>query len=325
MSHLQHAVSIDGTRIAYRSTGAGPPLVMVHGATADHTALSLVVPLLEPHFAVHVLDRRGRGHSGDAPTYDITLEYADVAAVVDAVAARSGRSVSLYGHSYGAVCALGAARLSDHVEQLLLYEPGYGSVLDDVDRLVERLDALVATGHPDRALEHFYRAGVGMTADEVAAMRGQPSWDARVRTTPTLGRELRTVARLAFDPEEHRDIDVPTVLLLGGASTSGQKAVVAQVAAGLRRSSVITLPGQAHAAQVTAPHLLAEAVVGHLPADAPTPSEDPRAHQPRSTHEAPPHHPSSLRGRALRQYRPGGHRPDRVGFPGRARRRRGRA
>jgi hypothetical protein len=37
-----------------------------------------------------MLDRRGRGVSGDAPEYRLEREYEDVAAVVDAVAAVSG-------------------------------------------------------------------------------------------------------------------------------------------------------------------------------------------------------------------------------------------
>ena len=42
----QHVTSADGTRIGYWTSGDGPPLVMVHGAMADHATLALVVPLL---------------------------------------------------------------------------------------------------------------------------------------------------------------------------------------------------------------------------------------------------------------------------------------
>lgn len=124
MSRISYVRSVDGTRIGYRTSGTGAPLVLVHGATADSTVMSLLVPLLEPHYTVHAVDRRGRGLSGDGPTYDIALEYADVAAVVDDCARAAGGAVSLYGHSYGAVCALGAALLTPDVGQLFLYEPG---------------------------------------------------------------------------------------------------------------------------------------------------------------------------------------------------------
>jgi pimeloyl-ACP methyl ester carboxylesterase len=65
MSGVQHVTCVDGMRIGYATSGTGPPLVMVHGATADHTALSRVIPFLEPDYTVHAIKRRGRGLSGD--------------------------------------------------------------------------------------------------------------------------------------------------------------------------------------------------------------------------------------------------------------------
>ena len=108
MPRIARVQSIDGVRVGYRTTGTGPPLVLAHGASADSTVMALPIPLLQQHYTVHAVDRRGRGQSGDAPTYDITLEYADIAAVVDERSQASGRSVAVYGHSSGAVCALGA-------------------------------------------------------------------------------------------------------------------------------------------------------------------------------------------------------------------------
>ncbi len=76
-------------------------MVLVHGATADHTAWRTVAPLLAPSHTLYAIDRRGRGASGDTPPYAIAREYEDVASVVDAVAAAEGRPVDVVGHSYG--------------------------------------------------------------------------------------------------------------------------------------------------------------------------------------------------------------------------------
>jgi pimeloyl-ACP methyl ester carboxylesterase len=260
MSRVQHVTSVDGTPIGYATSGTGPPLVMVHGATADHTALSRVIPLLEPHYTVHAMDRRGRGLSGDTSPYDITLEYADVARVVDRVAMETGGTVSLYGHSYGAICALGAVTWTPNVGRLFLYEPGYRGVVLTPDSVLARLDELVAVGAYDAALEHAYRFGVGMTADEVAAMRSLPSWRSRVAAAPTMPREFRTAADLPFEATAVADLHVPTVLLLGDRSTAGQAAVVDALHSALPCSDVVLLPDQAHAAQVTAPELIADAL-----------------------------------------------------------------
>src|SRR5438270_592473 len=91
--------------IATTRTGHGPPLVLVHGTTADHTRWAPLLPVLDELFTVHAVDRRGRGASGDDPDHAIEREFEDVAAVVDAIA----EPVHLLGHSYGAICALEAA------------------------------------------------------------------------------------------------------------------------------------------------------------------------------------------------------------------------
>jgi pimeloyl-ACP methyl ester carboxylesterase len=54
-----------------------------------------LLPYLEPRFTVHAVDRRGRGQSGDAPSYAIARELEDAAAVVDAVAETSGSAVDV--------------------------------------------------------------------------------------------------------------------------------------------------------------------------------------------------------------------------------------
>jgi pimeloyl-ACP methyl ester carboxylesterase len=54
-------VSRDGTEIVYWTSGDGPPLVLVHGAPADHARWRPLLPFLEQHVTVHAIDRRGRG------------------------------------------------------------------------------------------------------------------------------------------------------------------------------------------------------------------------------------------------------------------------
>jgi alpha-beta hydrolase superfamily lysophospholipase len=72
------------------------------------------------------MDRRGFGASPDGPGYSAERESSDVAAVVDAVASRTGEPVMLFGHSWGASCALGAAPDLPTLRALVLYEPSLG-------------------------------------------------------------------------------------------------------------------------------------------------------------------------------------------------------
>jgi len=82
--------------------------------------------VLRNHFTTFAMDRRGFGATPDTDGYSIDVDFADVAAVVDAVAARTGRTVALWGHSYGANCAMGGAARTSNVSHLILYEPSLG-------------------------------------------------------------------------------------------------------------------------------------------------------------------------------------------------------
>ena len=114
--------SRDGTPIAVFSRGNGPPLILVHGATADHTTFRVVGPRFAERFTVHAIDRRGRGASGDGPAYAIEREYEDVAAVAQTLAEMTGSAVDVLGHSYGGRCALGAALLTGTIHRVVSYE-----------------------------------------------------------------------------------------------------------------------------------------------------------------------------------------------------------
>lgn len=253
----------DGTEIAYWASGEGPPLVLVHGTTSNHTTWRPLLPYLEPHVTVHTMDRRGRGASGDAPDYDLAREFEDVAAVVDAVAAGSGSAVDLLGHSFGGLCAFGAATLTSNVRRLVLYEgwpPPDPGVVRLAPELRERLDALLAAGDQEAALEMFYREVVGMSEGELASYRSSPSWQARVAAAHTIPREDRAILAGAFDARQAGRITVPTLLLVGGDSPESLKADPETMAAALPDARIVVLDGQQHLAH----RLIPEVFAGHV-------------------------------------------------------------
>lgn len=53
--------------------------MLVHGTGIDHSYWDPIIPGLERLFTVYAVDRRGRGGSGDAPSYAIQREFEDVA------------------------------------------------------------------------------------------------------------------------------------------------------------------------------------------------------------------------------------------------------
>jgi len=259
---LHTATSRDGTQIGYWSSGQGQPLVLVHGTTADHTRWATVLPLLEPHATVHAVDRRGRGASGDADHYAIEEEFADTAAVVDAVADSAGAPVDLLGHSFGAVCALEATLLTVGVRRLVLYEPPV--LPPPLSAADDRMAALLAEDRRAEVVETFFTEIAGMPAEELELLRSLPSWPARVAAAHTVVRERKTLDRHRFDPARFAGRSVPTLLLGGGESPPFLRDSTAAVAAAVPGARMVTLAGQQHIAMDTAPERFAAEVLGFL-------------------------------------------------------------
>jgi pimeloyl-ACP methyl ester carboxylesterase len=266
---VSRAVSRDGTEIGYFTTGDGPPLVLVHGTLGDHTRWRALRPYLEPHFTVHAMDRRGRGASGDHPAYDPTRELEDIAAVVDAITTAAGSPVAVVGSSGGASYALGAARLTDFIRRLVLFEPPAGPVLQIVPpSLHERLDAMLAADDREGILVTGYRAIVGLTEAQIDDLRAQPEWPNRLAAAHTVPRELATPPERLFDPEQAAQVTVPVLVVIGSETPEPFKVSAEMVAAALPDARVTILEGQGHAAEMLAPQVVAEAMLDFLHQDA---------------------------------------------------------
>jgi len=253
--------SSDGTLIAYQRSGQGTPLVLVHGTTADHTRWAPVLPMLEQSFTVYALDRRGRGESGDTMPYTLELEFKDILAVIDSIP----EPVFLLGHSYGAICCLEAARRTTHIRKLVLYEPPLHLGREHYSpQVLSKLQTLLDAGDREGALVTFQQEIVRVPPHELALLRSSPSWSARIATAHTLLRELRGANAYVFEATRFRDLQIPTLLLLGGESPAYFKTAIEAVHAALPVSQVRIMAGQQHAAINTAPELFTREVVEFL-------------------------------------------------------------
>ncbi|HET7495641.1 MAG TPA: alpha/beta hydrolase [Candidatus Limnocylindrales bacterium] len=266
---LRSVASLDGTPIAIFTSGTGPPLILVHGAAADHTTFRVVGPVFAERYTVHAMDRRGRGASGDTLPYSVEREFEDVAAVAGAIAADAGQPVDVVGHSYGGRCALGAALLTDTIRRVVSYEGApappdkrYG----DVDILAD-LEALDAAGRPDDLLATFMERVVGMDAAALARYRADPVWPLRVAAAHTIPRELAAEGRsAAAGLESLGAIRQPVLQLLGGESRPEFGAATRALDARLADGRIVTMTGAKHAAHHTHPVELARAVAEFLEA-----------------------------------------------------------
>jgi len=253
--------SADGTPIAYNVSGAGPALLLVHGATADHTRWSSVIPRLAEHLTVYALDRRGHGESGDAADYALEREFEDVAAVVDVI----GGPVFLLGHSYGAICALEATLLARNIARLILYEPPVQ--MPSPPGVAAKINRLLEEGRKEEALLTFLLEAVRAPRIDVEASRSHPVWPVRVAAAGTLPREITALENYALQPDRFQSATIPTLLLLGGESEPDFVKATERVHAALPASRIERLPGQRHSAMNTAPELFIERVLNFLIGD----------------------------------------------------------
>ncbi|NNF09042.1 MAG: alpha/beta hydrolase [Acidimicrobiia bacterium] len=253
-------VDSGGTPIAVFVHGSGPPLVMVHGSMTDHLAFEALVAAT-PSMTAYRLDRRGFGESGDGPAYTIEHEYGDVAAVVAEVARRTGEPVALFGHSYGANCALGGAVASEFVSHLVIFEPSLG--LHYPAGAIESIEEALAQDDRDGALATVFSTVLDMTAEEIDKYRLSPTWSTRLRVAHTIPRECRVEEELTFE-SSHWKVDCPTLVMTGQETTEELATIARAAVAAIEGARLCVLEGVDHMAPRLAPHAVAEQITSFL-------------------------------------------------------------
>jgi pimeloyl-ACP methyl ester carboxylesterase len=260
---MKTATSADGTRIAYDELGEGPPIILVGGAlnTRSFGPNGSLVPLLAERFTVIHYDRRGRGDSGDTPSWAVEREIEDLDALIEA----TGGSACVYGISSGAGLALEAASRGLAIEKLAIYEAPF--IVDDsrpplADDYLARLQGLVESDRRGDALRMFMREGVGLPRVFVALMRVMPAWSQLKAAAHTLPYD----AAIVFDyqkgralPAEHwSSATMPTLVAVGGKSSDSMRNAMQALADVLPNAQHRTLDGQTHLvkAEALAPVLI---------------------------------------------------------------------
>jgi pimeloyl-ACP methyl ester carboxylesterase len=236
----------------------------VHGTTADHTRWRPVLGKLEARFSVYAVDRRGRGGSGDTLPYSFEREFEDVAEVVDVASRAGGGPVNLLGHSWGAVCSIGAALRSRNVGRLILYEPPY--IPDESvfpPGFLAHVDSLMAAGRGDEAVTTFMRDVVRVPAVQLDLLRSLPAWKGRVAAAHSIVRECRRNG-YPIAPDALGTLSIPVLLLEGDQSPAFLRTAVQFVHGRIPGSRVATMPGQQHAAMDTGPNVFLKPVLEFL-------------------------------------------------------------
>jgi pimeloyl-ACP methyl ester carboxylesterase len=254
------ATSADGTTIRWLAVGTGPPLVLVPGGLGDEHAFDPLVARLARRLRCVTMGRRGKGYSGDAAGYSYDREYEDVVTVLDAV----GPPRFLFGHSSGAICALGAALMSE-VEKLVIVEPPLP--LEEPGIAPEHHSAVRAAlerGEAEAAVLLALRHALRLEPEAVDALHSRRDWPSLLQRGIAWLRELDEITRLPADVERYRAIDAPTLLIYGTATQPRRRTAVATLAEAMPNAQVVAFTGHGHDVANTAADDVASAVAAFL-------------------------------------------------------------
>mgnify|MGYP000468688482 CR=1 FL=1 len=195
-------VRANGLDIHYEVEGAGPPMVLLHGATSSAAEdWAAQRPLFRKAFRLHLVD--ARGHAGtrwdvsDGFTRDMLVD--DLLAFVDALQLQT---FHLVGFSMGAMTALTfATRYPERLRTALI--SGIDIQREPRARVAKRLM------DPDRILREE-PAWAEQLERRHGPLQGTGAWQ---RLLPAIADDVAT-ARL-LTPEELRNVRLPVLLVYG--------------------------------------------------------------------------------------------------------------
>jgi pimeloyl-ACP methyl ester carboxylesterase len=260
--HVHRAASRDGTAIAARVRGHGPPLVFLSAGPGDsETSWGAVAPFVSQRFTCYLLNTRGRGLSADHPDHSPKRLVEDVVAFVESL----GQPAGLVGWG-SALWASVAAERPAVVAAVAAYEPGAHEVMggEISARFVEvfgRAGELVAAGRPIEAARTFIdRGDVVYTEEDLAS--GEP-WDFWRTSAPYVSIFLTEEQAFASTPPGPTHpavlskIAAPVLLMIGARTKPWFEASARHVAAHVGDAQIREIAGAGHFGPRTAPEAVA--------------------------------------------------------------------
>jgi len=246
---------VNGLRIVYERAGAGPPLVLVHGAGDDGRVWQPQLAALADEFTVVAWDEPGAGRSDDLPDGFALADYAQcLAAVTDALALGAAHVAGL---SWGGTVVLELyRRYPEHVSTLILadtYAGWKGSLPADEVRLrVEGLRAILAAG------ERVDLPGLfaGEPPAEFASLLGEIAGASRPESLAVQAAVMAETDLRALLPA----IAVPTLLIWGDADTRSPLTVARQFDDAIPGAELVVLAGAGHVSNLERPQAFTDAL-----------------------------------------------------------------
>jgi pimeloyl-ACP methyl ester carboxylesterase len=255
-------VAVNGMQMYYEVSGAGEPIVVLHGAYMNIPTMGAIVPLLAKTHKVYAVELQGHGRTTDIArpiTYQNLAD--DVAKFMDAVGLAKA---DIFGYSMGSIAGLQLAfRHPEKVNKLVLASGAY-----DVEGWQPEFKTMIPTMTPDMLngtpLPAEYRKlapnpdGFRELARKLIQLEKEPmAWEAEVKALKT------PVLIISGDADvatlEH---SVKMFRLLGGGAFG-------DMGKPLPASRLAVLPATSHTAVITQSDLLLALIEPFLKGQAP--------------------------------------------------------
>ena len=258
-----YVTTTDGVTLGGTVHGDGPPLVFLQGVIGDGDLdWSSTIGHLSDRFTCHLPSLRGRGLSADHPDLSGPRLVEDFLTYIDSL----GEPTGLTGWSGGGSWALAVAAQSDAVSAVAPFEPGILSLADEqvqavIGNAVARTGELAAEGKLAAAARAF--AGFPFNDQEIAVAADAGYFEAAGRYVPNLLNLLQQAMGSEdpfADPAVLGAIQTRVVVLLASDTKRFFTASARYVADYVPNARVHDVPGVGHAAPLTHPEALAEAL-----------------------------------------------------------------
>lgn len=242
-------VRANGLDIAYDVHGAGPPLVLLHGATSSgREDFAAQIPLLSKAFLVHVPDARGHARTkwdaAEGFRYDWLVD--DLEAFADGLGLET---FHVMGFSMGAMTALQfAVRAPARLRTLVVI--GITTHREPRASVAQRLM------DPQRALQRDPRWAAEL-ARRHDPVQGAGAWQ---RLLPAIAADIAVQPLLG--PAELHSIDCPTMVVCGDHDPFVPVEHAAGIARQLPDGRLFVVPDCGHEVIVRRPGLFNEAMAG---------------------------------------------------------------
>jgi len=251
----QPAIERTPNGIAYEASGAGDPVILIHGFSLDRHVWEPQVAALAGRYRVIRYDLRGHGDSV-APTDQPYTGYGDLRDLLDSLGIARA---TLVGLSAGSELAINfAIAYPDRVTRLVLASPGLGGYRGtSLPWMQPVIDAAIA-GQAEQAARLWVKTPLMRL---MTARDAEPAVTNMVMRNAGLWTSKRTEQPLTPPAIERLGtIRCPVLVVIGGDDQPHIHDIARVIAAGVPQAKVETLAGAAHLVNLDVPKIFNEIV-----------------------------------------------------------------